>query len=276
MKPPDFGEVRDPGRPILSYPWRSAGPHRVPAHSHVRGHILHLEDGAYWVITPDQRWLAATGQAIWIPPHVRHEVFTQGSVAAKVLFVDESHARLLPLRCGTVRVSVLLAELFQRIVESGNDYAHDGPEARLAQVVLDELARAELAMLALPISTEPRLARAMRCVIDEPCGHGGLESVAKDAGASPRTLARLFVRETGLTFTQWKTRLMLVEAIDQLARGATSPRLPQTSDTARAVSRTCSEPTWEPHPGTTPAGKRAESVRGGRRTTPRPLVRRVI
>jgi AraC-like DNA-binding protein len=44
--------------------------------------------------------------------------------------------------------------------------------------------------------------------------------VAKHAGASPRTLARLFVRETGLNFTQWKTRLVLVEAIDRLARGA--------------------------------------------------------
>lgn len=220
-KPPDFGEVRDPGRPILSYTWRTDGAHRVPAHRHVRGHILHLEDGAYWVITPDERWLAASGQAIWIPPRVRHEVFSQGPVAAHVLFVDEAHAGPLPQRCGTVRVNVLLVELFRRIVSYGNNYPNDGPEVRLARVLLDELACLEIAPLMVPISREPRLARAMTRVIDDPDGRGGLEAVAREAGASARTLARLFVRETGLTFTQWKTRLMLVEAIDRLVRGAT-------------------------------------------------------
>ncbi|MGE3176644.1 MAG: helix-turn-helix transcriptional regulator [Vicinamibacterales bacterium] len=221
LRPPEFGEVRDAGRPILSYPWRSDGPHRVPPHSHARGHILHLEDGAYWVITAEARWLAATGHAIWIPPHVRHEVYSQGPVAAKVLFVDEAHAGSLPHRCGTLKVSGLLSELFRRAVEYENDYGTGGPEARLAGVLLDELAHAELTPLMLPISKEPRLALAMHCVIDDPSRHRDLGTIAKMAGASPRTLARLFAGETGLTFTQWKTRFVLIEAIDRLARGAT-------------------------------------------------------
>lgn len=220
LGPPRFGDVCDPNRPILSYPWRSDGPHRVPAHSHVRGHILHIEDGAYWVITAEGRWLAALGQAFWIPPHVQHEVFSQGQVAVKVLFVDESFSGMLPSQCGTVAVTTLLAELFQRVIEFGNDYASGGPESRLAQVLLDELAHGKPAPLMLPISKEPRLARAMSCVIGEPSEHGGIDSVAKESGASPRTLARLFVRETGLTFGQWRTRLVLVESIDRLARGA--------------------------------------------------------
>jgi AraC-like DNA-binding protein len=44
--------------------------------------------------------------------------------------------------------------------------------------------------------------------------------VARKAGASPRTLERLFRNETGMTFSQWKTRLLLIEAIERLARGA--------------------------------------------------------
>lgn len=218
--PPDFGDVRDPGRPVLSFPWKAGAPHSVPAHSHVRGHILHLQEGAYWVITLKGTWLVPCGQAIWIPPHVRHEVFSQGPVAAQILFVDEAHAALLPHRCGTVRVSVLLSELFRRTIDYGNDYAVDEPAARLALVLLDELASMEFAPLMVPISKEPRLARAMRRFIDEPGANHDLERVAKEAGTTPRTLARLFARETGMTFTQWRTRLRLVEAIDRLARGA--------------------------------------------------------
>ena len=161
-KPPDFGEVSDPGRPILSYEWRTEGAHRVPAHNHVRGHILHLEDGAYWVITPDERWLAASGQAIWIPPRVEHEVYSLGPVSAHVLFVDEAYAGTLAKRCGTVRVDPLMVELFRRIVSYGNKYGKDGAEVRLAQVLLDELARLEITTLMVPVSREPRLAKALR------------------------------------------------------------------------------------------------------------------
>ena len=46
-----------------------------------------------------------------------------------------------------------------------------------------------------------------------------------DVGASPRTLARLFRSETGMSFTQWKTRVCLVESIGRLARGEAVTRV---------------------------------------------------
>jgi AraC-like DNA-binding protein len=193
----------------------------VPGHSHARGHILYLHTGAYWVVTAEGAWLVPSGQALWIPPRTHHEVYSHGPVGAEILFVDEAYAGPLPHQCGTLRVSSLLTEMLPRIVSHGNDYTVDGPAARLALVVLDELAALEFAPLMVPISQEPRLAKAMQRFIDDPGSDDGLESVARDSGASVRTLARLFVKETGMTFTQWKTRLRLVESIDRLARGAT-------------------------------------------------------
>ncbi|MFM2126428.1 MAG: hypothetical protein RL328_2879 [Acidobacteriota bacterium] len=220
LNPPNFGDVGDRRRPILSFAWKSEKPHRAAAHSHSRGHVLYVETGAYWVVTVEGTWLVPAGQAIWIPPHMHHEVYSQGGVTAQILFVDESCAAPLPLHCGTVRVSSLLRHLIERTVVYGNDYPPDGPGARLAQVMLDELAAMEFAPLMLPISKDPRLARVMQRLIADPTAHGDLESVAKEAGASSRTLARLFPKETGMTFRQWRTRLLLVESIDRLARGA--------------------------------------------------------
>lgn len=218
---PDLGNVCDPRRPILSLAWQAPGAHRAAAHAHARGHVIYPESGAYWVSTPEGTWLVPPGQAIWIPPQVHHEVYSHGAVSARVLFVDPAYAGPLPRRCGTVKVSALLTELLLRAVGYGNDYPPDGPAARLARVMLDELAAMELAPLLLPISKDPRLARVMARLIENPAAQHGLEKMAKDSGASIRTLARLFHDETGMTFTEWKTRLLLIESIERLARGAT-------------------------------------------------------
>ena len=44
------------------------------------------------------------------------------------------------------------------------------------------------------------------------------------AGASARTLARLFRRETGMSFQAWRRQLRLTEALASLAQGATPAR----------------------------------------------------
>jgi AraC-like DNA-binding protein len=219
LNPPDFGRVLDAERPILSFSWQKAGAHRASAHRHERGHIIHMESGVYWAITPEGKWLVPPGQALWIPPNVHHEIYAQGSVSARMIFVDPFYAAPLHSRCGTTLVSPLLTELIQKACEYGNDYQLDSPAGRLARVMLDELAQLALAPLHLPISQDHRLARVMARLIKRPDAQIKLEEVAKDAGASHRTLARLFHQETGMTFSQWKTRLMLVESVERLSRG---------------------------------------------------------
>ncbi|HTI82224.1 MAG TPA: helix-turn-helix domain-containing protein, partial [Acetobacteraceae bacterium] len=44
------------------------------------------------------------------------------------------------------------------------------------------------------------------------------------AGASSRTLARLFRKETGMNFQAWRRQLRLTEALASLAQGATPAR----------------------------------------------------
>jgi AraC-like DNA-binding protein len=217
---PDHGSVQDPDRPILSYAWQGQGPHRAAAHRHPRAQIIHPTSGAYWVITPEGTWLVPSSQAIWVPPFVHHEVYSHGTVSAMMLFVDAAFADRLPQRAGAVEASPLLVELLRRMVDHGNDYQPGGPPARLAQVLLDELASLKTTNLFLPVSKDPRLTRVMQELIEKPDSQENLETLAKRSGASLRTLARLFKSETGMTFAQWKTRLVLVESIDRLNRGA--------------------------------------------------------
>jgi len=63
--------------------------------------------------------------------------------------------------------------------------------------------------------------RLTRCISPATRRYAISSSIQAPAtGASGRTLARLFVSETGLTFGSWRKRLLLQEAINRLDRGA--------------------------------------------------------
>ncbi|MFK5953543.1 MAG: AraC family transcriptional regulator [Desulfobacterium sp.] len=54
---------------------------------------------------------------------------------------------------------------------------------------------------------------------ESPADNRTLDSWGEMAGATGRTLARLFVKETGMTFRQWRQQARLIEALSLLAQG---------------------------------------------------------
>lgn len=215
----DFGIVADPARPILSFAWSAEGPHRVPGHRHPRGQIIYQTRGVYRVATPLGNWVVPRNQVIWIPPDLHHETFTNDTAAALMLFVDAAHSGALPSHCIVVSASPLMRELFCRVVDNGNDYLTGGREARLIAVMLDELGALQPAPLHLPLAGDKRLRRIMDLLLANPADDSTLDQLASRCAASSRTLERLFHRQTGMTFNEWRKRLRLLEAIDLLGQG---------------------------------------------------------
>ena len=221
LRAADFGTVEDPRRPILSLNWSAEGPHRIPGHIHPRAQIIYQGTGAYRVNTERGNWVVPPNQAIWIPSLVYHEAFTNESASALMFFVDRSYTHVLPQECMVVGVSPLLSELFNRAVRYGNAYPTSGKAARVVEVMLDEIGSLEAAPLNLPLASDKRLCRVMDLLLDEPAEDRGIGELAVLCGASTRTLARLFRKETGMTFVEWRKQLRLLEAIDRLSQGQT-------------------------------------------------------
>ena len=221
----DFGFVSDPARPVLSFDWNADGPHRVPGHRHPRGQIIYQTRGVYRVTTVLGSWVVPRHQVIWIPPDLYHETFTNDSAAALMLFVDAAHAVTLPPQCMVVSASPLLRELFIQVVHNGNDYPCGGRETRLIAVMLDELAALQPEPMYLPLARDRRLRRIMDLLLVNPADPRTLEELASECAASSRTLERLFSKQTGMTFFEWRKRLRLHEAIDRLGQGQTVTRV---------------------------------------------------
>lgn len=97
-----------------------------------------------------------------------------------------------------------------------------GPRGkRLMGVILDELAELKSSPLHLPMPDDPRLKTIAELLIADPSETRGLESLSQLAGASSRNTARLFLKETGMTFGAWRRQLRLMSAISRLGSGDT-------------------------------------------------------
>ena len=195
------------------------GPHRVAAHRHPRAQLLLAVRGVLRVVSASGTWVVPASQAVWVPPEVEHEVIAADSVSIRSLFVDPRVARDLPQECRVVDVAPLLRELILQAVALGNDYPLKGPQRRLMDVLLDQLHELPLAPLHLPMARDKRLLSIMEALLADPADARGLEVWAERAGASARTLARLFLRDTGMTFGEWRKQLRLLEAVDRLGQG---------------------------------------------------------
>lgn len=215
---PDPGATIDPARPVLGFA-RDSGPYETGWHRHHRAQLLFAIEGVMTVSTRDGTWVVPPQQAVWVPAETEHDVSSKQLVAMRSLYLDPSVVDDLPTTCCVVSVSPLLRELIMRAIEIGLDYPPDGPQARLMAVIPDELARLDAEPLHLPLPADPRLRTVTDALIADPSDGRDLKAWARTAGASERTLARLFVKETGMTFGTWRQRRRLLAAIGRLAEG---------------------------------------------------------
>jgi AraC-like DNA-binding protein len=213
------GDLDDPLRPIAPFAVDYPGASLRPRHHHRRGQLLYAVSGVMQVATEAATWVVAPEQAVWVPPGVEHQVGHRAPVAMRTLYIDAGVAEELPGGCCVVAVPPLLRQLILRAVDIGLDYPPDGPAARLMAVILDELRALQPEPLQLPHPRDPRLVKIAEALLADPADGRALEDWARAAGASARTLARLFVKETGMTFGAWRERLRLMAAVARLAEG---------------------------------------------------------
>jgi AraC-like DNA-binding protein len=116
----------------------------------------------------------------------------------------------------------LLRELILTVCGEPVVWDAGGPMRLVAELVLHEIGRAGTRKLALPSCRDPRLARVAAALAADPADRRDLDGYAAVAGASVRTLARLFRSETGMSFQQWRRQLRMTEALARIAQG-TSP-----------------------------------------------------
>lgn len=172
------------------------------------------------VRTEGQVWLVPPTRALWIPAGAEHEFVVKGEVAFRTLYVAPPRAGAATRGVGVFEVAPLLHELILHIV-AGQMLDPDVPaQDRLAGLLIDLVEAAPAIDLMLPLPTDPRAHRLADRFQAHPDDLADLPRLAASAGASVRTLQRLFSAETGMTIDAWRQKARLIASTAALAAGA--------------------------------------------------------
>jgi AraC-like DNA-binding protein len=189
-------------------------------HSHVESQLMFQVRGELTCEASNALWIVPPQSALWVPGGVSHRIRGRAPLEGYSVFVEPGAAANLPRECCAVSVSTLFRELLFRLASRPAQYDVNGPDARLVAVLLDELAAAKMENHRLPMPTEPRLRRLVEAIVADPADVSTADTWARRVGIGERTLNRLLMKETGLSFTRWRQRLHVTLAIQRMARGA--------------------------------------------------------
>lgn len=217
---PDL-DVDDVSAPVIAVRVDVVGTRsEVPDHSHRKGQLVFALGGGVTCRVPSGLWMVPPHCGVWVPRGMPHSNLATAN--ARLFFVYiEPEVVSLPDRCCTLAISPLLRELIVELSDqAADDDGDEGREDLLTKVLLRELPRMAVQHLHLPLSTEPRLKRIASALAEDPSDRSTLAEWASRVALSESSLARLVVKETGLTFGRWRQQLHLVVAIRELASGA--------------------------------------------------------
>jgi len=92
-------------------------------------------------------------------------------------------------------------------------------ERRIVELLVDQLKGVESVPLQLPHPVDSRAKRVVEVLFANPGDQRTLKELCKDCGASKRTVQRLFLEETKMTFAKWRQQLRLLHGLQLLASG---------------------------------------------------------
>ncbi len=215
-----FDPSGDSHSPITTLAQNYPAGHLISPHFHDRDQLVYASRGVMTVRTSVGSWVVPTHRAVWIPAGILHTITMSGGVAMRTLYFRARWARDLPRECCVVNVSPLLKELILHACALGTLKKTIPLQGHLIDVIVDQLAAIQMVPLQLPNPSDPRALRVAAVLLADPSDNRPLTLLCKVAGASKRTVERLFQEDVGMSFGKWRQQLRLMQAMRLLAEGA--------------------------------------------------------
>jgi AraC-like DNA-binding protein len=188
-------------------------------HAHPKGQLLYAIRGVMVVHTDAGSWVVTPNRALWMTTGLRHDVTMSGDVVMRTAYIDTAQVPALPAQSCVINISPLLREL---LVEAARIPPHEelaGRNARLVELLLDEIRLSAALPLHLPMPQDGRLTSLCGELLARPAASLDAAAWAASIGVGERTLHRLFVRETGMTFSKWREQARLLHALQRIGNG---------------------------------------------------------
>jgi AraC-like DNA-binding protein len=210
------------GRPFaqaatLSFDFHNG--HVIPEHSHPEDQLVFASKGVMTIRTKDGIWVVPPLRAVWIPAGTTHAIAMSGLVSMRTLYFLPRLIRTSSKKCFVMNVSPLLKELILHACKFPRLNRKVPTERRILGILADQMDAVRSSPLQLPHPSDARAARVVKVLLADPGAQRTLKTLCKECGASKRTIQRLWLGETKMTFGRWRQQLRLLHALQLLASG---------------------------------------------------------
>ncbi|MFI1380481.1 AraC family transcriptional regulator [Embleya sp. NPDC020886] len=192
--------------------------YRLGPHTHDQGRLVYAAAGTLATTTERGTWVAPANRVTWTPPGFAHGHRFYGRSDARLLTIPLEPCGQLAGHPSVFAVSPLLREAVPALTDDRPE-ARPGAHRRLLAVVIDELSDTPAQSLHLPEPDDDRLRTVTDLLHSDPARPATPTELGRAAGASERTLSRLFHTEPGMSFHRWRTLLRIQHALAHLTNG---------------------------------------------------------
>ncbi|MFB9320062.1 helix-turn-helix transcriptional regulator [Cryptosporangium minutisporangium] len=216
--PPGVGAIVVGNFPLSAGEW-------LAPHSHPQHQLAWTRRGVLGVAVGDTYWVLPPTRALWLPAGVVHRTGATRDAVLCSLYLEPDRCALDWTEPTPVGVDGLLAQLIGHL--NRQDLRAD-VRLRAEAVVLDLLHPLPSMPIDVPPPVDERVCAVADALLADPADPRSLDAHARAVGVSRRTLTRLFVQDTGMSFERWRTHVRLRAALPLLAEGRPVSRVAHT------------------------------------------------
>ncbi len=185
-------------------------------HTHDRHQLALAARGVLVVSVARTSWVLPHTRALWIPAGVAHAVAASGRTTMLSAYIDTDLCPITWDQPTVVEANGLLGALVAHLSQPDLPPAE---RARAEALAWDVIVALPVATLSPPMPEDERARKVADGLLADVTDGRSLGEWGRAVGASSRTLARLFVAETGIGFERWRSTARLAAALPLLASG---------------------------------------------------------
>ena len=195
-----------------------------------RARMFYVETGFTHITTNHGSSLLPPNRVGWIPPNTRYKVRVSGKASGVILMISpELCDRFrLPDIPRIITINEVLKSLLFRIAEWNKEEPLTQDQELMLAVLFNEFLSSPEESLYLPMPKTQRVKKITDTILQDPSVRRNLDELASLGAMSSRTLRRLFLAETGLSFSQWRQQAQLAHSLDMLAKGVSVANVSDT------------------------------------------------
>lgn len=188
-------------------------------HQHRRGQLLYAASGVVTVSTPEGAWVAPPERGVWIPGGTPHAVRTVGAVQFRCVLIEPDAVTGLGASCQVIGITPMLRQLLVESAEIPPEYNEGGRDGLVMRLLVAEVNAAPAIPIAVPFPRHPELASRCREFLKRPDVTVTIDVWAAAMAMDRRRFTRIFRRETGMSFMEWRQQACLSVTLPRLAAG---------------------------------------------------------